>query len=305
MSENQQWSLKLSDISPDPRNPRTEFGDLSELQASIEAYGVIQAITVRAASPDDGVTTPWVLVEGERRWRAAKAAKLDSIPAVRYDLMKEDPASVTLELALIANMQRTDLTPVDTAKALQEILDTTKESVVTVAKRIGKSEAWVRRRIALLDLPDTAQRAINEGLIPLDAAPALRALVGKAPPDIIESVTKQAIAKRLNASGVSALVTPHLADASVKAKPSKANVPAPQPRPTSRGIDNIPAAPSAAKPLLPVIPGGKAHAVQRGINSQGYPALAVSVADSGILERVADAIESAIAKYLTEQEEEL
>jgi ParB family chromosome partitioning protein len=306
MSDAQRWELSLTDISPDPKNPRSTFGDLAELQASIEAYGVIQAVTVRSANADDkaaGVNTPWVLVEGERRWRAAAAAKLTHIPAVRYDLLKDDPTSVTLELSIIANMQRNELTPVDTARALQDILDTTKESVVVVSKRIGKSEAWVRRRLALLELPEQAQAAINDSLIPLDAAPALRAMVGKVPPDIIESVVREAIKRRLNAAGISNLVAPYLAADEHKKKAPKAQplgaAPAKPSAPPKGGK------PAEEKPALPTptLSPTKPYHIAHSMNGNGQAVVIVTCADNGMRDAVIDAAKEAVEEYIAAQEE--
>lgn len=143
-------------IAPNPRQPRQGFdeGTLLSLAESIRARGVLQPVLVRPVAGGR-----FELIAGERRWRAARLAELDTIPAiVRH---REDPAS--LEVALIENMAREDLNPVEQARAcaaLVEELGLTREEV---GLRVGRSRVAVSNLIRLLELPDEALQLIERG----------------------------------------------------------------------------------------------------------------------------------------------
>jgi ParB family transcriptional regulator, chromosome partitioning protein len=148
--------LPVSLIKPNPSQPRTNFdeGALAALAASIEATGVVQPLLVRPL-PDGS----YELVAGERRWRAAQQAGVDKVPAVVRDQAEAD----RLQAALIENMVREDLNPVEEAKAcaaLVEELGLTKEEL---AKRVGRSRPAVSNLIRLLELPDEALSLLEAG----------------------------------------------------------------------------------------------------------------------------------------------
>ncbi|HZO05509.1 MAG TPA: ParB/RepB/Spo0J family partition protein, partial [Solirubrobacterales bacterium] len=139
--------LPVGLIKPNPNQPRTKFDPeaLAALAASIEATGVVQPLLVRPL-PDGS----FELVAGERRWRAAQQANLDKVPAV----IRDQEEAERLQAALIENMVREDLNPVEEAKAcaaLIEDLGLTKEEL---AKRVGRSRPAVSNLIRLLELPD-------------------------------------------------------------------------------------------------------------------------------------------------------
>jgi len=149
-------TIAISSITANPRQPRRHFDQaaLDALSGSITERGVLQPVLVRPAT-DGG----WELIAGERRWRAAAAAGLTEIPAV----IRSDDDSVALEVALVENMVREDLNPVEEAKAcaaLVEELGLTKEEV---GRRVGRSRAAVSNLIRLLDLPDTALEMLEDG----------------------------------------------------------------------------------------------------------------------------------------------
>ena len=148
--------LPVSLIKPNPSQPRTKFGEeaLTALAASIEASGVVQPLLVRPL-PDGS----YELVAGERRWRAAQQAGLEKVPAV----IREQAESERLQAALIENMVREDLNPVEEARAcaaLVEDLGLTKEEL---AKRVGRSRPAVSNLIRLLELPGEALELLEAG----------------------------------------------------------------------------------------------------------------------------------------------
>jgi ParB family chromosome partitioning protein len=148
--------LPVSLIKPNPSQPRTKFDEaaLAALAASIEASGVVQPLLVRPL-PDGS----YELVAGERRWRAAQQAGVDKVPAV----VRDQAEAERLQAALIENMVREDLNPVEEAKAcsaLVEELGLTKEEL---AKRVGRSRPAVSNLIRLLELPDEALELLESG----------------------------------------------------------------------------------------------------------------------------------------------
>jgi ParB family chromosome partitioning protein len=148
--------LPVSLIKPNPSQPRTNFdeGALAALAASIEASGVVQPLLVRPL-PDGS----YELVAGERRWRAAQQAGLEKVPAV----IREQAEAERLQAALIENMVREDLNPVEEARAcsaLVEELGLTKEEL---ARRVGRSRPAVSNLIRLLELPDEALELLEKG----------------------------------------------------------------------------------------------------------------------------------------------
>jgi ParB family chromosome partitioning protein len=150
--------LPVELISPNPRQPRRGFdqGTLDALAASLGEQGVLQPVLVR---PRAGGR--YELVAGERRWRAARIAGLETIPALVRD--REDAA--TLEVALIENMAREDLNPIEAARAcaaLVEELELTREDV---GRRVGRSRVAVSNLIRLLDLPDAAIELVERGVL--------------------------------------------------------------------------------------------------------------------------------------------
>jgi ParB family chromosome partitioning protein len=148
--------LPLGDIRPNPRQPRRRFDDdaLQGLAESVGARGVLQPVLVRPAAEGG-----YELVAGERRWRAARLAGLDTVPA----LIRERDDAASLELALVENMAREDLNPIEEARAcaaLVEELGLTREEV---GRRVGRSRVAVSNLLRLLDLPDEALALVEAG----------------------------------------------------------------------------------------------------------------------------------------------
>ena len=144
-------------ISPNPEQPRTHFAEenLEELTQSIRANGVVQPIVVRKRG------NKYEIVAGERRWRASQRAELRRIPAV----VKEVSDDKMLELALIENIQRQELNPIEEARAYSKLIEQLELTQDVVAERVGKSRTVVTTAIRLLRLPNEVLREIEQGRI--------------------------------------------------------------------------------------------------------------------------------------------
>jgi ParB family chromosome partitioning protein len=148
--------LPVGAIRPNPRQPRRSFGadDLGGLAESVRAEGVIQPLIVRSVEPGS-----YELVAGERRLRAAKAAGLATVPAI----VREADERESLLLALVENVAREDLSPVEEARAYAVLMDEFELSLGDVAERVGRSKPSVSNRLRLLDLPDDVLTMLERG----------------------------------------------------------------------------------------------------------------------------------------------
>jgi ParB family transcriptional regulator, chromosome partitioning protein len=163
----------LSALSPNPEQPRREFDDVSlrELADSIRERGVLQPILAEARG--DGA---YIVVAGERRVRAARLAGLQTIPVVVREFTQQEK----LEIALIENVQREDLTPVEEARAYRRLMDLANLSQEQLALKVGKERSTISNSLRLLKLPDEAQEALEKGSISAGHARALLMLVNPA-----------------------------------------------------------------------------------------------------------------------------
>lgn len=170
--EGEYFLCPVEDIHPSPSQPRQEFDPetLEELAQSIREKGLIQPVIVRKS--DGG---GYELIAGERRWRAAQRAGLTELPAIARDAGEEE----VLELALIENLQREDLNPVDEARGYRLLLDRTDLTQEELAFRIGKSRATVANSLRLLSLPGEALEALRAGAITAGHARAILAADGE------------------------------------------------------------------------------------------------------------------------------
>jgi ParB family chromosome partitioning protein len=161
--------LPIDRITRNPHQPRSRFDDdaMAELTASISSHGVLQPIVVRSAA-DGG----YELIAGERRLLAARSAGLATIPAV----LREAAADETLELALVENLQRADLNPIEEAGAYRELIERFGLSHEAVGGRVGKSRVAVSNALRLLDLAPETRQAIVDGKISEGHGRALAAL---------------------------------------------------------------------------------------------------------------------------------
>ncbi len=164
--------VPLQLISANPHQPRKGFNEdsLKELAASIKAHGVIQPLVLSAQESDE--EQKYALIAGERRLRAAFMAGLETVPAV----LREADGQDHLLLALIENVQRADLNPLETATAYQNLVVEFDLSHAEIGKRVGKSRTAVTNTLRLLDLPDVVQQAVRKGQISMGHARALLAL---------------------------------------------------------------------------------------------------------------------------------
>jgi len=161
--------LPIAEIGPNPYQPRTQFDDeaIQELAASIKSSGVLQPILVRRHG-DDG----YQLVAGERRLRAAGLAGLSRIPAV----LKEVDEREMLEIALVENVQRENLSPIEEAKAYQSLVDKAGLTHDQISERVGKQRTSVSNALRLLLLPPEVQDMVSRGTFSAGHARALLAL---------------------------------------------------------------------------------------------------------------------------------
>lgn len=161
--------VAVEDITPNPHQPRSVMDDklLSELAASIREHGLIQPLIVRRDQGDS-----YTLIAGERRWRAAQQAGLTEVPVV----VKEATPQAMLEIALIENIQRADLNPLEEALAYHQLMDEFDMTQEEVADRVGKARSTVANAVRLLDLPDEVKQAVNQGEISGSHARTLAAL---------------------------------------------------------------------------------------------------------------------------------
>lgn len=160
--------LPVTAIHPNQYQPRTVFEDeaLEQLTASVEAIGVLQPVLVRP------VGDRFELIAGERRWRAAQAAGLATIPAI----VRETDDTTSLEQALVENLHRQDLTAIEEAAAYQQLVDDFAMTYEQVGQRVGKSKSAVANTIRLLQLPAHLQRQVNDRELSAGHARALLAV---------------------------------------------------------------------------------------------------------------------------------
>ena len=159
-------NIPISAIETNPFQPRTEFEEvaLNELAQSIKEHGIIQPITVRKLGYDK-----YQIISGERRFRAAQLAGLTEIPA----FIRVANDQQMLEMALIENIQREDLNPIDIALSYQRLMDECKLTQEEVSKRVGKQRSTVANYLRLLKLPAPIQKALKENAITMGHARAL------------------------------------------------------------------------------------------------------------------------------------
>jgi len=195
--------LSVTAIEPNPNQPRIHFDEesLADLSASIRELGVLQPVLVREA--EDG---RYRLIAGERRWRAARRAGLDTIPAIVRDT--DDLGSI--EQALVENLHRQDLTALEEAAAYQQLIEDFNLTHDVVATRVGKSRAAVTNTLRLLQLPPTIQHLLADGRLTAGHA---RALLGTPDRGFQEALARQAVAEHLSVRNVEDAVRAHASGA--------------------------------------------------------------------------------------------
>ena len=197
----------IESLKPNPDQPRKQFSaeNLEELTASIRDKGVLQPILVRAQPGQDGM---WQIIAGERRWRAAQAARLRNVPIIERPM---DDVEV-MEVAIIENVQRADLNPVEEAMAYGSLISRFGRTQDALAGVVGKSRSHVANTLRLLQLPDSVLNHVMENRL---SAGHARALITAPNP---EALAEQVLSKGLNVRQTEALAR-RAADGP---KPSKA-----------------------------------------------------------------------------------
>ncbi len=187
--------IDIDDIIPNPTQPRKQFDEeaLDELADSIRQLGVIQPITVKKS--DNG---KYIIISGERRWRAAQRADLKSLPAYIREVDDENLHA----MALVENIQRQDLNAIEIALGLQRLIDECHLTQDALSEKVGKKRSSVSNYLRLLKLPDEVQLALKEGLISMGHAKA----IAGAPAEQQLRVLKKCIRKGLSVRQIEELV---------------------------------------------------------------------------------------------------
>ncbi|HEX7556962.1 MAG TPA: ParB/RepB/Spo0J family partition protein [Leptolinea sp.] len=189
-------SIPIESIIPNPRQPRTVIAEegLQELAESIRQHGILQPLIVTKESESQ-----YILIAGERRWRAARIAGLDYVPIIQREANDRD----RLELALIENVQRADLMPLETAEAYRQLAEDFSLTHEDIAARVGKSRTAVTNTLRLLKLPEGVQHALVTGDISEGHA---RALLGLTTPQSQTAVLQIILRNGLNVRQTEELV---------------------------------------------------------------------------------------------------
>ena len=203
-------TLPLREVEPDPGQPRKTFDDetLAELSASIAEHGLLQPIAVRP-KPSGG----YLIVAGERRWRASRMAGLTEVPVIVKDVTDEQ----AMELALVENLQREDLDPVEEAAGIRELMTRCDLTQEQAARKLGKSRSALANSLRLLSLPETVLELLKSGFITIGHA---KVVLGLPTPELQEEAAQMIADNQLNVRQAEALCKK-------LAKPAKEPVAAP------------------------------------------------------------------------------
>lgn len=200
------FAAGIEELYPSPEQPRRKFNEteLSELADTLRAHGVITPLVVRPRKEGG-----YYLIAGERRWRAAQRAGLREVPVVVQDVSEQE----AFERALVENLQRTDLGPIEEATAFQRLVDTFGLSHDDVAARMGKDRSSIANTIRLLKLPAPVRQLVDDKRLSMGHA---RALLGLEDAAAIERTARMVVDKAMSVRATEALVkkarTPEPAD---------------------------------------------------------------------------------------------
>ena len=189
-------TLPLREIEPDPAQPRKKFDDdaLNQLADSITENGLLQPIAVRPKK----LGTGYIIIAGERRWRAVRLAGLDEVPVIIKDVSDEQAAA----LALIENLQREDLNPIEVAEGCHQLIEKYGLTQETAAKKLGKSRSAVTNSLRLLALPEDVRRKVSAGVL---SAGHAKVLLGLPTQDLMRQAAEEIEANGLNVRQTEAL----------------------------------------------------------------------------------------------------
>ena len=188
-------TLPLREIEPDPGQPRKTFDDetLAELSASIAEHGLLQPIAVRPRASGG-----YLIVAGERRWRASRMAGLTEVPVIVKDVTDEQ----AMELALVENLQREDLDPVEEAVGIRELMDRCGLTQEQAARELGKSRSALANILRLLTLPDSVLELLKSGFITIGHA---KVVLGLPTPELQAEAAQMIADNQLNVRQAEAL----------------------------------------------------------------------------------------------------
>lgn len=190
--------INLKDIRPNPYQPRRIFDQkaLKELAKSIQESGVFQPIILRQPDPQ---VKRYEIIAGERRFRASKLAKQTTIPAI----VREFDDERMMEVAVLENLQREDLTPLEEAQAYQTLMDKLSLTQAQVATRLGKSRPYIANYLRLLGLPEIVKKSLQSGELSMGQA---RTLLGLKDKSKVAAVARRAVEKKLTVRQLEELV---------------------------------------------------------------------------------------------------
>ena len=188
--------LPVREIEPDPDQPRKNFDEdaMAALAESIGENGLLQPIAVRAKKTGPG----YVIIAGERRWRAARMAGLDEVPVLIKEVTDEQAAA----LALIENLQREDLDPIEVAEGCKKLIERYGLTQEEAAKRLGKSRSAVTNSLRLLALPEDVRRMVSAGKLSFGHA---KVLLGLPSAELMQQAAAEVAAQNLNVRQTEAL----------------------------------------------------------------------------------------------------
>jgi len=214
--------IPVGSIKPNPRQPRQIFDDesLDELASSIKVVGLLQPVVVRKVTADQ-----YEIVMGERRWRACQLAELSLVPAI----VRQTSDGDLLRDALIENLHRQQLNPLEEAAAYQQLLDDFEATHEELARRIGRSRPHITNTIRLLNLPPTVQRRVAAGVL---SAGHARALLSVADADAQEQLAHRIVAEGLSVRAVEEIVA-------LGGESAKARRPPARKRPVAPGLADL------------------------------------------------------------------
>ncbi len=194
-------TLKLEELQPGKYQPRTRMdqASLEELARSLKAQGVMQPILARTLGKGR-----YEIIAGERRWRAAKLAGLREVPVV----VREVPDSAALAMALIENIQREDLNPLEEATGIHRLINEFKMTHQEAADAVGRSRAATTNLLRLLNLPQSVQALLYDGKIDMGHARALLALEGRRQEDVAKRVAERGLSVRETEKAVQDILNP-------------------------------------------------------------------------------------------------
>lgn len=206
--------VDVEKVFPNPFQPRREFEEarLKDLADSIRQYGILQPLVVtrkEEEKEDGGLSVSYELIAGERRLRASKRAGIVEVPVIIRESATDDE-QMKLELAIIENIQREDLNPIDRARAFKQLIETFGFTHGVIASKVGKSREYVSNSLRLLSLPEEITQALTEGKISEGHARPLMMLVDK--PDEQRTLFKDIMLKKLTVREAERLARHHAED---------------------------------------------------------------------------------------------